>query len=204
MSFMTSYFLFSEMGEYWAKHKSKSKEQFNLDSQKFDQFCVSSLTMFNPYKSGVTARLWGAQYVYDFLFKTGLINQTAFEDATDIINSLKKSLTKNPNHLCWEYGFYRLWEKADGESTEAYEAYIKHSQDSFEVVDIVEKKPFDSNVLFDNLVSSMKHDVPRSSLSAESPKKELKQVAIRTAPKVGRNEPCTCGSGKKYKKCCGA
>jgi SEC-C motif-containing protein len=22
-------------------------------------------------------------------------------------------------------------------------------------------------------------------------------------PKVGRNDPCTCGSGKKYKKCCG-
>ena len=22
--------------------------------------------------------------------------------------------------------------------------------------------------------------------------------------KVGRNEPCTCGSGKKFKKCCGA
>jgi len=21
--------------------------------------------------------------------------------------------------------------------------------------------------------------------------------------KIGRNEPCTCGSGKKYKKCCG-
>ena len=25
----------------------------------------------------------------------------------------------------------------------------------------------------------------------------------RTEPKVGRNEPCPCGSGKKYKKCCG-
>jgi uncharacterized protein YecA (UPF0149 family) len=22
-------------------------------------------------------------------------------------------------------------------------------------------------------------------------------------PKIGRNEPCPCGSGKKYKKCCG-
>lgn len=22
-------------------------------------------------------------------------------------------------------------------------------------------------------------------------------------PKVGRNEPCPCGSGKKYKRCCG-
>jgi tetratricopeptide (TPR) repeat protein len=26
---------------------------------------------------------------------------------------------------------------------------------------------------------------------------------IRTGPKIGRNEPCPCGSGKKYKKCCG-
>jgi uncharacterized protein len=26
----------------------------------------------------------------------------------------------------------------------------------------------------------------------------------REAPKVGRNDPCPCGSGKKYKKCCGA
>jgi hypothetical protein len=25
---------------------------------------------------------------------------------------------------------------------------------------------------------------------------------IRDSPKVGRNEPCPCGSGKKYKKCC--
>jgi preprotein translocase subunit SecA len=26
----------------------------------------------------------------------------------------------------------------------------------------------------------------------------------RTGPKVGRNDPCWCGSGKKYKKCHGA
>lgn len=25
----------------------------------------------------------------------------------------------------------------------------------------------------------------------------------RDAPKIGRNDPCPCGSGKKYKKCCG-
>lgn len=26
---------------------------------------------------------------------------------------------------------------------------------------------------------------------------------VRETPKVGRNEPCPCGSGKKFKKCCG-
>ena len=40
---------------------------------------------------------------------------------------------------------------------------------------------------------------------AEEP--EVPRVAVpvvRDAPKVGRNDPCPCGSGKKYKKCCGA
>ncbi|NLY52765.1 MAG: preprotein translocase subunit SecA, partial [Firmicutes bacterium] len=30
-----------------------------------------------------------------------------------------------------------------------------------------------------------------------------KQVPVRRERKVGRNEPCPCGSGKKYKRCCG-
>jgi SEC-C motif-containing protein len=30
-----------------------------------------------------------------------------------------------------------------------------------------------------------------------------KSTPVR-ASKIGRNEPCSCGSGKKYKKCCGA
>lgn len=29
-------------------------------------------------------------------------------------------------------------------------------------------------------------------------------TVVREAPKVGRNDPCPCGSGKKFKKCCGA
>lgn len=31
---------------------------------------------------------------------------------------------------------------------------------------------------------------------------QLEATYVRTQPKVGRNEPCPCGSGKKYKKCC--
>ena len=28
-------------------------------------------------------------------------------------------------------------------------------------------------------------------------------TVVRSTPKVGRNDPCPCGSGKKYKQCCG-
>jgi len=31
---------------------------------------------------------------------------------------------------------------------------------------------------------------------------EPKKPVVRDAPKVGRNDPCGCGSGKKFKKCC--
>jgi preprotein translocase subunit SecA len=34
---------------------------------------------------------------------------------------------------------------------------------------------------------------------AAAPKKPVQ----RKSQKVGRNDPCPCGSGKKYKKCCG-
>ena len=43
------------------------------------------------------------------------------------------------------------------------------------------------------------HGRPNGQPSAERPVQ-----AIRDTPKVGRNEPCPCGSGKKYKKCHGA
>jgi SEC-C motif-containing protein len=29
------------------------------------------------------------------------------------------------------------------------------------------------------------------------------KTIVRSGPKIGRNEPCPCGSGKKYKHCCG-
>ena len=31
----------------------------------------------------------------------------------------------------------------------------------------------------------------------------IAEETTRASPKIGRNEPCPCGSGKKYKKCCG-
>lgn len=43
------------------------------------------------------------------------------------------------------------------------------------------------------------------SLDSQEPAQRKKQAAPgNAAAKIGRNDPCPCGSGKKYKKCCGA
>jgi len=58
--------------------------------------------------------------------------------------------------------------------------------------------------LFDGLLASIKHDVVhniyRVSITREPPPRK---PAVIAGKRVGRNDPCPCGSGKKYKHCCG-
>jgi preprotein translocase subunit SecA len=42
-----------------------------------------------------------------------------------------------------------------------------------------------------------------SSTSGGGPDKEKRTEPVRVEKKVGRNDPCPCGSGKKYKHCHG-
>ncbi|TDF39357.1 preprotein translocase subunit SecA [Alteromonadaceae bacterium M269] len=47
-------------------------------------------------------------------------------------------------------------------------------------------------------------DVPKQyEHESENETKNVAQTTVRDEPKVGRNDPCPCGSGKKYKQCCG-
>ena len=55
-------------------------------------------------------------------------------------------------------------------------------------------------------LSSASSNPSAASLESTSVRKAVIAAVPAKAPqqpKVGRNDPCTCGSGKKYKKCCG-
>ena len=69
--------------------------------------------------------------------------------------------------------------------------------------------------MFDEMVANIKVDVVRFLLNARKredgmvSRQESAQITntntpvVHTEPKIGRNDPCPCGSGKKYKNCCG-
>jgi preprotein translocase subunit SecA len=52
--------------------------------------------------------------------------------------------------------------------------------------------------------SAMTFTGPNQGATAAGEEAGKIKTVTRDQPKVGRNEPCPCGSGKKYKKCCGA
>ncbi len=80
---------------------------------------------------------------------------------------------------------------------------------------LVEYK-FEGFDMFENMISAIKEDVVRLiyrvMLAAPQPVvknmhqnlgEEQSKQPIKKDKKIGRNEPCPCGSGKKYKHCCG-
>ena len=83
--------------------------------------------------------------------------------------------------------------------------------------------------MFDQMIANIRDDTTRLFLSAKiqvideqeapkemvesgagaavkisNPDEEEENASAKPTAKVGRNDPCPCGSGKKYKKCCGA
>ena len=55
-----------------------------------------------------------------------------------------------------------------------------------------------------NLSSARRRRELEQARMAGSGEAQTVQQVVRGTAKVGRNDPCPCGSGKKYKKCCGA
>jgi len=71
---------------------------------------------------------------------------------------------------------------------------------------------FDKEKLYKNMVDARAdwlYELPQwNDIYDEETRKRLfleqrKSGTIRKEKKIGRNDPCPCGSGKKYKKCCG-
>ena len=71
---------------------------------------------------------------------------------------------------------------------------------------------FDKEKLYKNMVAAKAdwlYELPQwKEIFSEERLKELykeqkESTTIRKGKKIGRNDPCPCGSGKKYKKCCG-
>ena len=66
----------------------------------------------------------------------------------------------------------------------------------------------EGHALFQSLLDSIRHDVAHTIYKVNVTKQEPsprqpQKAAVPAGRKTGRNDPCPCGSGKKYKHCCG-
>jgi len=69
-----------------------------------------------------------------------------------------------------------------------------------EMMDVFRTQEFDSSTIKDDNMIVQFMGEKSESLGVYVP--ELVKTSLPKKRKIGRNEPCPCGSGKKYKKCC--
>lgn len=99
----------------------------------------------------------------------------------------------------------RLLDAAD-EETQATMVFMKALQDIYtgkskftdEEIDEIDVEALD---LIPNCVATILHE-SRPELAGNAPA-NLPGQPFKAGPRPGRNDPCPCGSGRKYKQCCG-
>ena len=129
---------------------------------------------------------------------------------------LQDSYCKNPDCDCTEvhFGVFLKEEKIGGIRYNYQEGKITEPSDFAYLMEEFREMGEENFKLFNKLLS-LHHEVVKNVFELfklekenegyqeeiEPYKKQIKTIQNST-PKIGRNESCPCGSGKKYKKCC--
>lgn len=138
-----------------------------------------------------------------FVIEKGIYEKILSNPAEVITGTVAELAQKYETEVLMMTGFL------DGinESLKGYENPIDTMEE-----DTVVKIEIDPEKLYYNMVEAKAewlYTLPQwDSILTTERRKELykeqkKSGTIVKGPKVGRNDPCPCGSGKKYKKCCG-
>lgn len=143
-------------------------------------------------------KFWGTY----FEIEKGIYEQLLANPDEEVKGTVKELADKYGIEVFTMTGFL------DGINDSLVEANPIETMDEDTVVNLV----YDKERLYKNMVDAKAewlYELPQwEAIFTEEKRKELYKEqknanTIRKDKKIGRNDPCPCGSGKKYKKCCG-
>ncbi len=159
---------------------------------------------------------------HDFLKETlTSIAQSAYEKrqkelGPDLFNQLQRNILMQIVDVKWREHLYEMDYLREGIGLRAVgqrDPLVEYQSEGHamfqEMINSI-KEDFVRYIYHAQIVQEIEPQVDAIAVGEEgsqpAPKRKRKQSAPAQASesKVGRNEPCPCGSGKKYKKCCGA
>lgn len=147
---------------------------------------------------GELQRFWGTY----FQIEKEIYEKLLENPEEEVKGTVKELAEKYEQEILTMVGFL------DGINDSLKEANPIETMDEDTVVSLA----FDKERLYKNMVAAKAdwlYNLPqwKDIYSEEELKKFYKEQkesgTIRKEKKIGRNDPCPCGSGKKYKKCCG-
>ncbi len=226
MPFYVSAKITDQLLSYWHEENKTAKTTdafFTIETTSFGEF-INGLSgdFYTSNESESIAILWGSVHFYEFLYKHNYISHETFDIFLDTSRVLKGQYIVRYLPDLWKSDFIHLWAKPECIS----ETEFVQEQRIFNKSLLLKNKHFKNlknNIsaelseigdLADHIIEAS-HYNPKPDMSLldklflpenREPhyfKEGIQTPFLREEKKVGRNEPCPCGSGKKYKKCCG-
>lgn len=177
----------------WLPHVwGETGEAAFADQKTADETIAAVMAHYNSVADAMTRRLW-VEPIYEIDPNS---DETLWEPWID---GFTRAMGLRPD--AWS----NLLDTADDETRSAL-IFIMALQDindgksdfTEEEVDEIDLEALD---LIPNCVATILHQ-SRPELAGHAPA-NLPNQPFQAGPRPGRNDPCTCGSGRKYKQCCG-
>ncbi len=163
----------------------------NMSVKDVSDLCINVL----PEKAPFLDEAFKALVPVLTVFFTHLGEKEVLDNSQELINRLNKIENK-----MLEKAFDKSnWEPQKAIMLKAKIAGVDLSNE-YEVKDFME---INGEAIFKELGLRMDENSFNPNYYENDDESYENQTIVRTEKKIGRNELCTCGSGKKYKKCCG-
>jgi preprotein translocase subunit SecA len=151
------------------------------------------------------------QYVMEQINQTYKKKETHFGD--EMLHQLEKWIYLRVLDELWKDHLLDMDHLREGIGLRGYaqqdplREYQKEAYDLFETMIEKNKTEFIEKMFMVQMVEKEEMrgpERPQEFVLSRGEEQTQKKPVKRKEKKVGRNEPCPCGSGKKYKKCCGS
>ena len=131
------------------------------------------------------------------------------EIPVEIRNEFEKVITLNVIDKFWTEHINTMSHLLEGITLRQYaqdNPLRAYTQEGYELFDRMLQN-IDQNVTLYLLRAEIRQNIERKEVAknkvTNDSSEPLKKAPVKSKKKVGRNDPCPCGSGKKYKQCCG-
>ena len=154
--------------------------------------------LFSSNSLEIFGKVWGMHYIFDFFHKLHLLDDEYAGYMAENLAYHRNEMVKYLGEELWQVSFVFQWPDNHLWSD------LKPLFDS-----TYQKPTEEARTIVDNFCSGYMPGVRiENELQRDKSTRDFDNFYepftpyIKTHPDIGRNDPCPCGSGKKYKKCC--
>lgn len=190
------------------KDSKKHESLFYFPYVKLDRHIAGKCdSFFGSNILEIFGKTWGLHYVYEFLYRFKLIDEPWYSLMTQNLACLKRDFMLGFPDKLWQMGFVAQWPGKDipgnlavneeffrqlhGLPAESVQKIIRET-----IPELEGQNRIEDEVKADRIKKG-KYRPPVDYISKDS-----SEPYYKNTPETGRNDPCPCGSGKKFKKCC--